>query len=75
MFDAKDYKAGTSAATNSKDVLRKWGISENSKPEDIKKRYRELSAIFHPDKVGGSNEVMQIINAENEILIKSGLTK
>ena len=32
----------------------------------LKKRYRELTKIFHPDNMGGDNEVMNQINKEYE---------
>jgi len=37
--------------------------------EDLKKQYRELAFIHHPDR-GGSNEIMKIINAEYDELFE-----
>lgn len=37
---------------------------------DLRKRYKELTKIFHPDNESGSNEVIMAINEEYETLKK-----
>ena len=37
-------------------------------PLALKKRYKDLIKIFHPDNVAGDNEIIQRINKEYEIL-------
>lgn len=40
------------------------GIRENATPEEVKKAYRQLSLIYHPDKYqGDSNKFVQITKA------------
>jgi hypothetical protein len=40
--------------------------------EELKKRYRELCKVHHPD-LGGSEETMKRLNAEYERLVRGGL--
>ena len=54
----------------SKDPYQILKVYPNSKLEDIKKAYRELVKIHHPDK-GGDTKVMLEINAAWEILKKT----
>ena len=44
------------------DPYQLLGISRNATAEQIRKRYHQLSQIFHPDKQGGSNEAMKRLN-------------
>ena len=53
----------------SKDPYQILKVHPNAKLEDIKKAYRELVKIHHPDK-GGDSKVMLEINAAWEILKK-----
>lgn len=41
---------------------------DNFNVADIKKKYRSLSVIHHPDKTGGSEEKMKDINSARDIL-------
>jgi hypothetical protein len=41
-------------------------------PEDLKKRYKELVLQFHPDRSGGCEETMKLINAEFQRISKYG---
>jgi DnaJ-class molecular chaperone len=43
------------------------GIDKNATPEDIKKAYRKLASIHHPDK-GGDTSTFQKIQAAYEVL-------
>lgn len=38
------------------------GISQNATIEEIKKRYRQLCLIWHPDRQGGDLEAMKRLN-------------
>jgi len=44
------------------------GISDNAK---LKKRYKALLKIFHPDNLNGDDEIVRIINKEYENLLDS----
>ena len=52
-----------------KDPYQILKVNPNSKLEDIKKAYRDLVKIHHPDK-GGDAKVILEINAAWEILKK-----
>ena len=43
------------------------GVHENAKDQEIKKAYRTLANIHHPDK-GGTKEKFQVINEAYQIL-------
>ena len=45
------------------------GVSEEESFETIKKNYKKLSLIYHPDK-GGNPHIMKLINATFERLRK-----
>ena len=38
--------------------------------QEVKSEYKKLAMKYHPDRVGGSTEIMQQINAEYDELIK-----
>ena len=38
--------------------------------EELRKQYKKLIKMYHPDNVGGSDEDMKAINAEYERLFK-----
>ena len=43
-----------------------WSVLDcrpDSTPDEVKRKYRELSALHHPDKAGGNTEKMKAINA------------
>lgn len=44
------------------------GVSKNSSQEDIKKSYRRLTLLHHPDRPGGSAEKCKKINEAYDIL-------
>lgn len=47
-----------------------FGISKVENFEQIKKRYKELANIHHPDKDSGSEEKMKLLNMHYENLVK-----
>ena len=49
------------------------GLPDNAHLDQVKKRYRQLSMIFHPDREGGHEEAMKKVNeAYQEIISKRG---
>jgi len=46
-------------------------ITENSTPDDIKRAYRKLILIYHPDKMGGNGDEFKEINGAYEKYEKS----
>lgn len=50
---------------NSGDISFFRGVADKS---SLKKRYRELLKIYHPDNVGGDNQTVVMINEEYETL-------
>jgi len=44
------------------------GVEKNATTEEIKKSYRRLSLIHHPDRPGGSQDIFRKINEAYEIL-------
>ena len=48
-------------------------IAKTADRHDIKTVYRRMAFKYHPDRVGGSTEIMQAINEFYEEIINSGL--
>ncbi|GAI77840.1 unnamed protein product [marine sediment metagenome] len=44
------------------------GLKPNSPLDDVEKRYRVLANLFHPDKPGGYEEAMKLLNRAYERL-------
>jgi len=38
------------------------GLPRGASLEDVKRRYHQLSNIFHPDKKGGDEDAMKLVN-------------
>ncbi len=53
---------------NPKDYYKALGVLENSRPEEIKKAYRNLAFRFHPDRNAGNEEMMKEINEAYAVL-------
>lgn len=47
--------------------MRKWFIDVTT-IEELRKRYRELLKMYHPDNEKGSVEITQEINAEYDLV-------
>lgn len=45
--------------------------SNNITKDDIKRRYKELAKLYHPDLNGGSDEKMKKLNEYKEILLQA----
>ena len=52
------------------DAKKLFGLSGNEDAGDIAKIYRKLSMKYHPDRRGGSNDMMSKVNQAREILQK-----
>lgn len=50
------------------DPYKVLGVDRNASAEDIKKAYRKLAHVHHPDKKGGNEEKFKEINAAYQIL-------
>lgn len=43
------------------DYYKTLGVDRNATPDSIKKAYRKLASLYHPDKEGGSKVKFQEI--------------
>lgn len=46
------------------------GLPQNASIEQVKKRYRQLSMIYHPDREGGYSEAMKRVNQAYQKIMK-----
>ena len=49
-------------------LMNEWVIEEIETLEELKRRYKRLSLVFHPDRVGGDHDKMVRLNNEYEYL-------
>lgn len=54
--------AGVERVARAVDPYTILGLSHSASLEEIKQRYRQLSRIYHPDKEGGYEEAMKLLN-------------
>ncbi len=54
--------AGVERAARAVDPYTILGLSHSASLEEVKRRYRQLSNIYHPDKEGGYEEAMKLLN-------------
>jgi DnaJ-class molecular chaperone len=52
-----------------KDALTLFGLTSESDPETVKKKYHKLAREFHPD-LGGSSDKMRELNDAYKVLYK-----
>ena len=58
-----------------KDYYAILGVSKNATAEDIKKAYRRLAHLYHPDKQGGDEAKFKEVNEAYQILSNPGKRK
>lgn len=46
------------------------GVPDDASLDQVKKRYRQLSMIYHPDRDGGYNEAMKRVNLAYDQIMK-----
>jgi len=63
-----EQRAHTEPAMPLADAYAILGLKPNSPLGDVKKRYRVLANLFHPDKPGGYEEAMKLLNRAYERL-------
>jgi DnaJ-domain-containing protein 1 len=51
------------------DALEVMGLSEHATDADIKNAYRILAGRLHPDRAGGSNYLMKMLNEARDVLL------
>lgn len=70
-YDAYEETRETSGETQSVNPENTMSFFQGCNSEaSIKKRYKDLSKVYHPDSGNGSGEVFARINSEYEILMK-----
>lgn len=62
--------AGVERAARAIDPYAILGLPHNASLEEVKRRYRQLSFIYHPDKEGGYEEAMKLLNNAYETIKK-----
>lgn len=78
-MDRRRLEKDQARVTAEKELIEESGIYENfsdvsiffhgvKSPLTLKKRYKDLSKIFHPDNLAGDTEMIQRINREYENL-------
>ena len=48
-----------------------FGFSQTPTKDDIKRKYKELAKIYHPDLNGGDEEKMKKLNEYRDILMQT----
>ncbi|GAI11820.1 unnamed protein product [marine sediment metagenome] len=62
--------AGVERAARAVDPYAVLGLPHSASLEDVERRYRQLSFIYHPDKEGGYEEAMKLLNNAYETIKK-----
>ena len=55
--------AGVERAARAVDPYAVLGLPHSASLEDVKKRYKQLAMIYHPDKEGGDEGAMKLLNS------------
>ena len=62
--------AGVERAARAIDPYAILGLPRGASLEDVERRYKQLSQIYHPDKKGGYEEAMKLLNNAYEAIKK-----
>lgn len=62
--------AGVERAAIAVDPYAVLGLPHSASLEEVKRRYRDLSNIFHPDKQGGYEGAMKLLNNAHDQIKK-----
>lgn len=54
--------AGVERAARAVDPYTILGLPHSASLEEVERRYKQLSKIYHPDKEGGYEEAMKLLN-------------
>ena len=65
---ANSNRAPQPPSTTNYDPYQLLGIPRATSAEQIRRRYHQLSQIFHPDKQGGNNEAMTRLNEAYKLI-------
>lgn len=57
---------GIERAARALDPYTVLGLPHSASLDDVKKRYKQLAMIYHPDKEGGHESAMKLLNAAYE---------
>ena len=60
--------AGVERAARAVDPYSILGLPHSASLEEVEMRYRQLSNIYHPDKKGGYEEAMKLLNNAYEAI-------
>ena len=60
--------AGVERAARAVDPYAILGIPSSASLEDVERRYRQLSNVYHPDKEGGYEGAMKLLNNAYEAI-------
>ena len=62
--------AGVERAARAVDPYAILGLPHSASLEEVKRRYRQLSNIYHPDKEGGYEDAMKLLNNAYQQIMK-----
>ncbi len=62
--------AGVERAARAVDPYSILGLPHSASLEEVKRRYRQLSQIYHPDKAGGYEGAMKLLNNTYQQIMK-----
>ncbi|QKF73542.1 DnaJ domain-containing protein [Aliarcobacter faecis] len=71
-FNNSDFKGNFYNQTSKLEEAKEFfGFSFTPSKDDIKKRYKELARVYHPDLNGGDEEKMKKLNEYRDILMQA----
>ena len=65
-----DAAAGVERAARAIDPYTILGLPHSASLEEVTRRYKRLSLIYHPDKEGGYEAAMKLLNNAYEQIVK-----